>query len=115
MEYGTVVTVDTVVIGKGKIKMNESQLIKKIQEYLKTVKDCFYWKEHGGQYGTAGIPDIIVCYKGRFIAFEVKVGTNKATVLQALTIKQILCAGGYALVVRSVDEVKDVISAFEME
>ncbi len=96
-------------------KMKESQLIKKIQDYLKTVKGCFYWKEHGGQFGTAGIPDIIVCYKGRFIAFEAKVGTNKATVLQSLTIRQILLAGGYALVVRSVDEVKDVIDAFAKE
>ncbi len=95
--------------------MTETELIKKIKEYLNTVKDCFHWKEHGGQFGTAGIPDIICCYKGRFIAFEVKVGKNSPTVLQALTIKQILKAGGYALVVRCVDDVKTVISAFEKE
>ena len=48
--------------------MNEAALIQKIRKYLATVPECFFWKEHGGQYGTAGIPDIIVCHKGRFIA-----------------------------------------------
>lgn len=95
--------------------MNETELVKQIKEYLKTVKDCFYWKEHGGQFGTAGIPDIIVCYRGRFIAFECKAGNNNPTVLQAITIKQIIKAGGYALVVRSLEEVKQIIEAFKKE
>ena len=96
-------------------KMKESDLIRKITEYLKTVKNLFFWKEHGGMYGTAGIPDLIVCYKGRFIAFECKVGNNKPTVLQAQTIRQIIAAGGYAMVVKTVDEVRQVIAAFEKE
>ena len=91
--------------------MKEADLIKKIKDYLKTVPELFFWKEHGGQYGTAGIPDLIVCYKGKFIAFECKVGNNKATPLQDATIKQILRAGGYALVVRTVEEVKEIIKA----
>lgn len=95
--------------------MKEKDLIKKISEYLKTVNDLFFWKEHGGQYGTAGIPDLIVCYKGRFIGLECKVGRNKATILQEVTIKQILRAGGYAMVVRTVEEVKEIIEAFKKE
>lgn len=95
--------------------MREAELINKIKDYLKTVPDCFYWKEHGGQYGTAGIPDIIVCYRGRFIAFECKVGNNQPTVLQAVTIRKIIKAGGYALVIRSVDEAKRLIEAFREE
>ena len=66
--------------------MKEKDLVKKISDYLKTENDLFFWKEHGGQFGTAGIPDIIVCYKGRFLAFECKVGKNKPTVLQEVTI-----------------------------
>ncbi len=97
------------------VKMKESDLIRKITEYLRTVKSLFFWKEHGGMYGTAGIPDLIVCYRGRFIAFECKVGKNTPTVLQAQTIRQIIAAGGYAMVVRSVDEVRRVITAFEKE
>jgi hypothetical protein len=95
--------------------MKESDLIRKISEYLKTVPNLFFWKEHGGMYGTAGIPDLIVCYKGRFIAFECKVGKNKPTVLQEMTINQIIKAGGYAVVVRTVEEVRSIITAFEKE
>ena len=93
--------------------MRESDLIMKIKNYLKGVKDLFFWKEHGGMYGTAGIPDIIVCYRGKFIAFEAKVGKNKPTVLQEVTIRKILKAGGYATVVRTVYEVKQIIEALE--
>lgn len=39
--------------------MKENDLIARIRSYLKTVDNLFFWKEHGGQYGTAGIPDII--------------------------------------------------------
>ena len=52
--------------------MTEQTLVDNIKKYLDSVPNLFYWKEHGGQFGTAGIPDIIVCYKGRFIAFECK-------------------------------------------
>ena len=86
--------------------MSEAQLIQKIRKYLQTLPDCFFWKEHGGQYGTAGIPDIIVCYKGRFYGLEAKIGSNKPTRLQAATLDQIKKAGGVAEVVRSVDDVK---------
>ena len=95
--------------------MKESDLIKAISNYLKSIPDLFFWKEHGGMYGSAGIPDLVVCYKGRFIAFEVKVGKNKPTVLQEATIRQILRAGGYAVVVRTVEEVKEIIQAFKKE
>ena len=90
--------------------MKESDLIRKISEYLKTIPNLFFWKEHGGMYGTAGIPDIIVCFKGRFLALECKVGRNTPTLLQAQTIRKITDAGGIAAVVRTVEEVKAIIS-----
>ena len=95
--------------------MNEAALILKIRRYLATVPECFFWKEHGGQYGTAGIPDIIVCHRGRFIALEAKVGRNQPTRLQAATIVQIRHAGGIAAVVRSVEDVKAVLSGKEAD
>lgn len=95
--------------------MKESTIVTNIKRYLKSVKDLFFWKEHGGIYGTAGIPDIIVCYKGRFIAFEVKQPNKKPTLLQLQTIKEIIKCGGYAMRVESVAEVKTVIEAFKNE
>ena len=62
--------------------MLEKEIAKAIMNYLKTVPSCFAWKEHGGMYSTAGIPDIIACVDGRFYGFEVKTETGKATGLQ---------------------------------
>ena len=90
--------------------MLEKDIVNKIMKYLKTVPRCFAWKEHGGMYGTAGIPDIIACVDGRFFAFEVKTDTGKTTALQDATIRKILSAGGRAFVVRSVDEVRTAIN-----
>ena len=87
----------------------ESEIVKAIMKYLKTVPECFCWKEHGGMYGTAGIPDIIACIGGRFFAFEVKTTAGKPTKLQESTIRKILKSGGTAVVVRSVDEVHSAI------
>ena len=90
--------------------MAESDIVKAILKYLKTVPQCFAWKEHGGMYGTAGIPDIIACINGHFFGFEVKTDIGKPTKLQEATIRKILAAGGTAVVVRSVDEVKAVVN-----
>lgn len=91
--------------------MLEKDIVKAIMKYLKTVPHCFAWKEHGGMYGTAGIPDIIACVDGRFYGFEVKTETGKSTGLQEATIRKILKAGGVAVIVRSADEVRAVIEA----
>ena len=90
--------------------MAEKEIVVKILNYLKTVPGCFAWKEHGGIYGTAGIPDIIACIDGRFYAFEVKMPEGKTTKLQDATIRKILACGGIASVVRSVDEVRAVVN-----
>ena len=56
--------------------MHEADIVRAILTHLRSLDGCFCWKEHGGPYGTNGIPDIICCYRGRFVAFEVK--TEKA-------------------------------------
>ena len=53
-------------------------------------------------------PDIIACYKGLFIAVEVKkegLGYEDATPLQKLEIKNIIKAGGKAIVTSKAEEV----------
>ena len=95
--------------------MIEKDIVTAIMRYLKTVPMCFAWKEHGGMYGTAGIPDIICCYHGRFIAFEVKTPSGKLTKLQEITITKIKAAKGEAYKVTSVEEVKSILDSLEVK
>jgi hypothetical protein len=95
--------------------MNEAAITAAIQRYLKTVPECFYFKEHGGQYGTAGLPDLILCYRGRFVAFEVKTPSGKPSKLQELTIAKIKAAKGEAFIVRSAGEVQHILENMEVQ
>jgi Holliday junction resolvase len=56
----------------------------------------FFPATHG--YGRSGVPDIICCASGRFLAIECKAGTNKPTALQVREIETIRTAGGIAVV-----------------
>ena len=89
--------------------MLEKDITNQIMKYLKTVPDCFSWKTHGGMYGTAGIPDVICCYRGRFVAFEVKTPSGRLTKLQEIMITKIKAAKGEAFKVTSVEEVKEIL------
>lgn len=93
--------------------MAEREIVTAILKYLKTVPHCFAFKEHGGMYGTAGIPDIIACIGGRFYAFEVKTPSGKLTKLQEKTIQRIKDAKGKAYKVTSVEEVKKILENLE--
>jgi hypothetical protein len=91
--------------------MREKDIVTAIMRYLKTVPQCFAWKEHGGQYGTAGLPDLIACIGGRFVAFEVKTPSGKLTKLQEITLQRINAAKGSTYKVTSVDEVKTIVKS----
>ena len=95
---------------KEKQTVFEKDIVKAILKYLRTVPRCFCWKEHGGMYGTAGIPDIIACVDGRFYGFEVKTEDGKPTKLQEATIRRICASGGTAAVVRCVEEVRWILA-----
>lgn len=56
--------------------------------------------------GRAGIPDVIGCYRGVFVAFECKAGSNKPTALQEREMQAIREAGGHAYVINE-DNVND--------
>ena len=89
--------------------MNEATIVRKILEGLRGVDQCFCWKEYIGLYSTAGIPDVIVCYKGLFYGLEVKMPGKYASDLQSATINKIQAAGGVAGVVYSWDDAQQLI------
>ena len=56
----------------------------------------FFPATHG--YGRSGVPDIVACVNGHFLAIECKAGTNKPTALQVREIETIRRCGGVAVV-----------------
>ena len=94
--------------------MTEKEITAAIMRYLKSVPECFCWKEHGGMYGTAGLPDIICCIKGRFVAFEVKTASGRLTKLQEATMRKIKAAKGEAYKVTSIEDVRAVINGLSI-
>jgi Holliday junction resolvase len=61
--------------------------------------------------GRAGIPDIIGCYAGRFVAFECKAGKGKTTALQDRELENIRKAKGLAFVINeeNVEQIKELL------
>lgn len=56
----------------------------------------FFPATHG--FGRSGVPDIIACVNGLFLAIECKAGKNKPTLLQVREIERIRACGGVAVV-----------------
>jgi len=89
--------------------MKEQDIQAKIQKYIKAI----------GGYPVkivsatrAGIPDILCCVNGKFLAIEVKLPGAKASHLQLANGVMIEAAGGLFLIATSAEEVKDFIGAY---
>lgn len=55
----------------------------------------------------SGVHDIVFCYHGYFGSIEVKYGYNRPSALQLAHKRKVETAGGKAIVVWSLDEVKE--------
>ena len=93
----------------------ETRLQRRIRRALENHggSDLYHFKEHGGPHGTAGVPDLICCYRGHFVALEVKVPPNTATAKQEHHIELIRRAGGHAFVVTTSDEAVRVLKLID--
>jgi Holliday junction resolvase len=60
----------------------------------------YHFMPPGMGLGRSGIPDIIGCKNGRFIAIECKAGKGKATALQERELIAICNAGGFTYIAR---------------
>jgi Holliday junction resolvase len=76
---------------EGKVKVAVVKLLNKYNAYY------FFPATHG--YGRSGVPDIVACVKGKFVAIECKAGKNTTTALQDREINKIRTAEGHAMVV----------------
>jgi hypothetical protein len=90
----------------------EGKVKKKVKDYLVSIGAWYYMPVSNGM-GRSGCPDILVCYKGRFMAFETKAPgkLKNTTPNQDREIEGINNAEGLAIVVDDVEQVKEVINA----
>lgn len=77
--------------------MNEKQFENKIKKFLKS-HDIWFFKVWGGGFQKSGIPDLICCVNGHFVAIEVKGSNGKPTELQKYNIRKINESSGIGLI-----------------
>lgn len=85
---------------EGKIKDMTKKLLKKY--------GAWYFMPVSNGLGAHGIPDIICCHMGKFIAIETKAPGKKPTALQALCHEAIRKAWGEVFVVDGEESLKEV-------
>lgn len=98
----------------------EKQFENKVKKYLKD-HGCWYVKywsgrsQNGKKFTKDGIPDLLVCCNGHFMALELKAENGHPSKLQEWNIEQIRNAGGFAMVVYPDDfeMIKEVINILQ--
>lgn len=80
----------------------EKNFENKIKKFLKD-RGCWYVKYFANRNTRAGVPDILACVNGRFVAVEVKAENGKPTELQKWNVEQIKESGGIALILYPAD------------
>lgn len=98
----------------------EKQFENKVKKYLKD-HGCWYVKywsgnaKNGKKFTKDGIPDLLVCCNGHFMALELKAENGHPSKLQEWNIEQIRNAGGFAMVVYPDDfeMIKEVINILQ--
>jgi Holliday junction resolvase len=76
---------------------NEAAVKQAITRQLKKA-GAWYTMPHQRGFSARGVPDILVLYKGKFLAIEAKYNGNKPSAHQERQIAQIEACGGEAMV-----------------
>ncbi len=87
--------------------MKEAVVQLKILKYLNSLPGC--WAIKVISANQRGVPDIVGCFRGRFISLELKSRGNKPSKIQQAQLKAIQAAGGIADVVTSLQAVQALI------
>ena len=87
------------------IKPTEAEITKEIRGYL-DIRGIPHFKKLQGLGSPKGIADIIGCYKGRFLAIEIKCEGKSLTFEQGLFLQRYRLSGGICFVAHSVEDVE---------
>jgi len=92
---------------EAKVKASVTKILKEFGAY--------YFSPMTGGFGRSGVPDIIACYRGFFLAIECKAGKNKPTALQEREMGKVNAAGGMAMLINeaNVHVVRSVLEEFK--
>ena len=85
----------------------ETRLKAKVLKYLSTLDNVWVYKS--SDKFRSGIPDILICDNGAFVAIELKTRYGNLSKLQKYELNRIDKAGGETLVCRSLQEVKEIM------
>ncbi len=88
----------------------EAKVKKRIRKILEESK-TYFAMPIGTGYGNSGVPDFLVCHKGKFIGIEAKANGGVTTALQDMNLQKIRDAGGATLIVNeyNLDELKELL------
>lgn len=92
----------------------ETLLRDRIIKRLRQERPGFWVVIHGSAMQQRGLPDILGCYNGRYVGFEVKVPgeeTSGLATAQRHTLEAITRAGGVAGVIASPEEALELLPA----
>ena len=90
------------------------KLERKIQEeivnWVKKQTGCWICKYQAGPYSQTGVPDLLLCVHGMFVALEVKRKGGRTKAIQREVMKNMTSAGAVCEVVHSLSEAKEVVN-----
>lgn len=92
----------------------EKQFEQKVRKFLDE-KGAYHVKYFGCAFSQAGVPDLLCCYKGRFLGIELKADKGIPSALQLRNIDKIKEAGGYGIILypKQFDDFKELIEEID--
>jgi Holliday junction resolvase len=78
------------------MKSPESFEKDEIKAFL-TTRHVWFFLPYMAGFGKSGVPDIVACWRGRFVSIEVKREGKAPTKLQEARMREIVQAGGIAV------------------
>lgn len=93
----------------GEILGPEQRIQRQIVLHLRSM-GAWVFKVHGSPYQRAGVPDLLVGYKGQLYALEVKRPGQRLSAIQTKIIEEIRASGCIAGRVESIEEAEEMVT-----
>jgi hypothetical protein len=91
----------------------ESSLLLDTLEMLSMLPDTKVIRKEAGT--VAGVADLLICYKGKFVAVELKDNDGTTSPQQVKFLQEVRDAGGVGTVCRTLSEVYDALKSADNE